>query len=173
MYYFRDTANVIDLLGFNMRNMIILLPLYELGPLSRFLTDLTLTDWNMHVVMLLAIDVFNAMSKVHEAGVCHADIKSANYLIKQDAGEYRAVLTDFGVSRILDNATTVSGMLLNTVHGKTVSYAAPELHVDDWSSTSMAPSERLKLDVYSGGIILSELLTRKLAWTGFVREVII
>lgn len=56
--------------------------------------------WTMEIVIQLATDVFTAIATVHAASVVHYDIKSLNYLVKQDshfAGLYRAVLTDFGV----------------------------------------------------------------------------
>lgn len=64
---------------------------------------------------------------VHDAGVIHCDIKSQNYLVKQDAGIYRAVLTDFGVCRVLSSANVVAGLTINSVRGMSLAYSGPEI----------------------------------------------
>lgn len=117
----------------------------------------------MDVILQLAIDVFEALVVIHEAGVVHCDIKSQNYLVELTDGQLRAVLTDFGVCIVLNEASTVAGMALNTVKGKSVSYSAPEV----WQSVNgqqLTPDYLKKRDVYAGAVILNELLTRQMAW---------
>ncbi len=61
-----------------------------------------------------------ALATAHEAGLIHRDIKPGNILCEADG--QRAVLTDFGLVRTLDDATlTHSGILAGTPH-----FMAPE-----------------------------------------------
>lgn len=77
----------------------------------------------------LARDVFESLRVVHVAGVVHCDVKSMNFLVKQENLKYRAVLTDFGVCRVLHSANVVAGMKVNSVRGKSIAYCAPEWFV--------------------------------------------
>lgn len=128
MFYFRNEPCIIKLLAFNLSEMQIVMPYFELGPLSSVLTSAeTELAWNFDVVLQLSRDVFDSLTVIHAASVVHCDIKSQNYLVHKIDGRLRAVLTDFGVCQVLDGATIVSGMQLNTVNGKSIQYSAPEV----------------------------------------------
>ncbi|MEM7474332.1 MAG: serine/threonine-protein kinase [Planctomycetota bacterium] len=61
----------------------------------------------------LMIQLLDGLSLAHEKGFVHRDIKPGNVLLEVDAS--RALLTDFGLVRTLDDATlTRSGMLAGT-----------------------------------------------------------
>ncbi|MEV6275264.1 serine/threonine-protein kinase [Nocardia sp. NPDC051832] len=96
-------------------------------------------------VRLLA-DAAHALDYAHEQGVLHRDVKPANLLIENSPrhGE-RAVLTDFGIARTLDDTVTLSGI------AATFAYAAPERFTNE-------PAGR-QADVYSLGCTLFQLLT--------------
>ncbi len=71
-------------------------------------------------VIQLARQLSAALATAHDAGLIHRDIKPGNILCEADG--QRAVLTDFGLVRTLDDATlTHSGILAGTPH-----YMAPE-----------------------------------------------
>ena len=86
--------------------------------------------------------VCSALNYAHQQGIVHCDLKSANIMI--DKFE-RVYLTDFGIARMTDNATsTMVGI-------GTPAYMAPEL------IKGLDPTPQS--DIYSLGIVLYEMLT--------------
>ncbi|MEC3919414.1 serine/threonine-protein kinase [Nocardia sp. CDC160] len=95
----------------------------------------------------LITDAAHALDFAHARGILHRDMKPANLLIDQDIlhhGE-RAVLTDFGIARTLDDTYTLSGV------AATLAYAAPERFQG-------GPSDH-RADIYSLGCTFYQLLT--------------
>ncbi|MGW4249365.1 serine/threonine-protein kinase, partial [Nocardia sp. NPDC004722] len=102
----------------------------------------------------LITDAAHALDFAHERGVLHRDVKPANLLIEHDPrhGE-RALLTDFGIARTLDDTATFSVTA-------TFAYTAPERF------GNQIPTDH-RADVYSLGCTFYEMLTGKLP---FVRS---
>ena len=115
----------------------------------------------------LALDLARALAAAHEAGVTHRDLKPSNIMLRSGSG--RAVITDFGLSRLPgagedavdssqeggavgeDPSLTRSGDLLGTP-----TYMAPE---QLRRSRDAGPAA----DVYSLGLVLFEAATGKRA----------
>ncbi|MEU6831223.1 serine/threonine-protein kinase [Nocardia beijingensis] len=76
-------------------------------------------------VVQIVGDTAKALDYAHSRGVLHRDIKPANILIAEpEAGrEIRAVLTDFGIARLLDADTKLTATGTFTA---TLAYASPE-----------------------------------------------
>ncbi len=93
--------------------------------------------------------VCQALEATHKHGIIHRDVKSANIFITRDK---RVKLMDFGISKIASSTATTGSAL------GTPSYMSPE----------QAKGEVLTpgTDIYSLGIVLYEILTQKLPFTG-------
>ena len=92
-------------------------------------------------------EIGQALSYAHRQDMVHRDLKPANVMIDSDG---RIVLTDFGIARMITGPQmTASGTMIGTP-----AYMSPEQglgqHVDHRS------------DIYSLGIMLYQLATRKL-----------
>ena len=84
--------------------------------------------------------VLSGLAAAHARGIVHRDIKPDNVIFDQSAtGEINVLITDFGISKILDVATSVTQMI------GTPEYMAPELI----ERGTVAPS----VDVYATGIL--------------------
>ncbi|MEV6279926.1 serine/threonine-protein kinase [Nocardia sp. NPDC051832] len=88
------------------------------------------------------------MDEIHRAGLLHRDVKPANILIaEQPGGPDRVLVTDFGIARPADDATTVVGGGISA----TLAYAAPE-------QISGEETDH-RADVYALGCTLFQMLT--------------
>jgi eukaryotic-like serine/threonine-protein kinase len=101
-------------------------------------------------VAQIARQLLSALAAVHEARVCHLDLKSDNIILAGVGGSYRATIVDFGLARDLDPHAQGS---LHAVAG-TPAYMAPE------QVFGAAPNPAS--DVYAFGILLFEMLTGQL-----------
>lgn len=104
------------------------------------------------VIEILA-PIADALDYAHSQGVLHRDMKPSNLLIDRDGRPY---ITDFGLARMVQTGeSTIShDMMLGTPF-----YISPE----------QAQGEReldSRTDLYSLGIILYELITGKVPFTG-------
>lgn len=102
-----------------------------------------------------AVEIMNqltsAISHAHENGIIHRDIKPQNILV-DDYGTVK--VTDFGIAMALSSTTiTQTNSLLGSVH-----YLSPEQ-----ARGSLATK---KSDVYALGIVMFELLTGRLPFSG-------
>jgi serine/threonine-protein kinase len=105
----------------------------------------------------IALQVCAAVGYAHRAGLVHGDIKPGNILLTADG---RAKVVDFGLARALgESAMDEEGEL---VWG-TPAYFAPEQAAGD----RVLPAT----DVYAIGVILYEMLTGRLPFTGTDSEV--
>lgn len=100
---------------------------------------------------LITAQIASALHHAHSAGVVHRDIKPPNVIVGDDD---RVKVTDFGIARAIGDSTlTATGSVLGTAH-----YISPE----QASGAEVGPAT----DIYSLGIVLYEMLTGSLPFTG-------
>ncbi|MGG0657888.1 Stk1 family PASTA domain-containing Ser/Thr kinase [Rummeliibacillus pycnus] len=93
----------------------------------------------------------SAIAHAHQNQIIHRDIKPQNILMDEDDN---VKITDFGIAMALeDTSFTRTNSVLGTVH-----YLSPE--------QARGGSATKKSDIYSLGIVLYELLTGKLPFSG-------
>ncbi|KAG6596311.1 Serine/threonine-protein kinase STY13, partial [Cucurbita argyrosperma subsp. sororia] len=105
-----------------------------------------------------ALDVARAMDCLHANGIIHRDLKPDNLLLT--ANQRSVKLADFGLAR----EESVTEMM--TAETGTYRWMAPELY----STVTLRQGEKKhynnKVDVYSFGIVLWELLTNRMPFEG-------
>ena len=111
----------------------------------------------------LVLQMCDGLEAAHAEGVVHRDFKSSNVLLVQrrgptgDSGSIRAVITDFGIARPIENdgnggLTGGAGMI------GTPEYMAPE----QVTGGTISPAT----DLYALGVVLYEMVTGELPFTG-------
>ncbi|XP_071728547.1 uncharacterized protein [Rutidosis leptorrhynchoides] len=109
-----------------------------------------LLDWSIRCN--IALGTAHGLAYLHfdcDPAIVHRDIKPMNILL--DA-ELEPHISDFGIAKLLDQSS--STLMSGTLRG-TIGYIAPE---NAFTSTKSTES-----DVYSYGVVLLELMTRKQA----------
>ena len=100
----------------------------------------------LHVQVDIGHDVAQALSHLHHHEVLHRDLSSNNVLL---IGSRRAKVTDFGMARLLG----ADPRLTQTYCPGTNGYMSPEALADP-------PNYTTKLDVFSCGVLLVQLVTQ-------------
>jgi eukaryotic-like serine/threonine-protein kinase len=126
---------------------------------GRSLKELIMTHGALpvHTAIGYAKQLLEALRFAHRHGIIHRDIKPHNVLVSTDqqvkANEPRLKVTDFGIARHGASQMTEAGSIMGTAQ-----YLSPE-------QARGAPVTAAS-DLYSAGVVLYEMLTGKVPFTG-------
>ncbi len=91
--------------------------------------------------------IARALADIHAERLIHRDLKPTNVLVAGTPGEEVAKVTDFGIVRVQDDASTTGVVAVS------VGYSAPEQYVP--GNTAVGPAS----DIFSFGALAYEVLT--------------
>ncbi|CAL5389996.1 unnamed protein product [Camellia sinensis] len=138
--------------------MVIVTELLPGMSLRKYLVSIRPKQLDLHVVISFSLDIARALDCLHANGIIHRDLKPDNLLLT--ANHKSVKLADFGLAR----EESVTEMM--TAETGTYRWMAPELY----STVTLRQGEKKhynnKVDVYSFGIVLWELLTNRLPFEG-------
>jgi len=106
--------------------------------------------WSKRLPFLL--DTLYGLRAIHGAGIIHGDFKTLNLLVTHEG---RVKVADFGLSKVLGTMSIVPGT--KTISG-TPQYMAPEV--------MQSKPQGLRVDMYSVGVVMWEMMTGVIPWKG-------
>ena len=125
---------------------------YEHGSLDGFMRR---GDLNLEVRYDILTQILEGIAYLHSHGIIHRDLKPQNVLMVHHAGRYIPKITDFGISKQLEDGE--SSLVSNSVLGGTRSYASPEQLCER--------ALRKNTDLWSFGVIAYNMLLGELPFT--------
>jgi serine/threonine protein kinase len=163
LWMVRNEKNISQIISYSINPALIVLKLYSLGGLHDFLHDKTQTkniNYSLDVVIQLLQDITAALCYIHGKKIVHCDLKPQNILLEMDDGALHAYLSDFGMSKIVQETNVISSLKIVNKNGLTIRYAAPECLMQVNLGTKFEKIS--KTDIYSLGIMMWEMFTRKI-----------
>ncbi|XP_065852689.1 serine/threonine-protein kinase STY13 isoform X2 [Euphorbia lathyris] len=138
--------------------MVIVTELLPGMSLRKYLVGIRPKQLDLRLALNFSLDIARALDCLHANGIIHRDLKPDNLLLT--ANQKSVKLADFGLAR----EETVTEMM--TAETGTYRWMAPELY----STVTLRQGEKKhynnRVDVYSFGIVLWELLTNRMPFEG-------
>jgi serine/threonine protein kinase len=124
-------------------------------------TEAVLPPTPAALVSAVVVDLATAVETLHEAGICHRDIKPDNLLLD---GNGHIVLSDFGLAMLSQPESLfhivcgTSQDLRSSAVGSPL-YRAPETFCEVMRRPNLPAYSSRKIDIWSMGVLIHELLT--------------
>ena len=116
--------------------------------LKQYMDKKGVLDWKE--VVHFSKQITRALAHAHERGIIHRDIKPQNIMLLRDG---TLKVADFGIAALENEVHENDGQTIGSIH-----YIAPE------QARGMSPDARS--DIYSLGVVMYEMLSGKLPYTG-------
>ncbi|THU93870.1 kinase-like protein [Dendrothele bispora CBS 962.96] len=158
-----EHPNVLPFLGLyflesNPKSVSLISPWMDNGDLSSYLKnharDLEAVDREV-----LAYDIAKGLSYLHEKKIIHGDLKGPNVLI---TASHRAVLSDFGLSRVITEGLPLT-MTNNSIFGGTTRWLAPECVIQNQRVS-------FESDIYAFGCVCYEIFTGNIPFHEYLQD---
>ena len=143
-------ARVVDFVTDDVYGLVLVMELVEGDPLSRILQEKPMT---VEETIDLGVGIASALLDLHRIKIIHRDLKPGNIIMAPlPNGKKRAVVVDFGVSRVMndkdgDADEELTGITRADMAVGTIEYMAPEQILN---SRNVTPGS----DIYAAGAIL-------------------
>jgi len=141
-------ARVVDFVEDPAVGLVLVMEFIDGEPLSKILQQKTLT---VEEAVELGVDIVSALRDLHYVKIIHRDLKPGNIIIqRRHDGTSRAVIVDFGVSRLVKGSAEdeeMTGITRADMAVGTIEYMAPEQILN---SRDVTPAS----DLYAVGAIL-------------------
>lgn len=169
MWLFRNEKSFAKLLAYSEKPRLIVMKWYSHGSLEDFIygknTELSKIPYIISIAIDLGKKLAIAVNTMHEKGFSHNDLKPGNILLEIIEKDLNIVLTDFGISTVLQSrADIVSTFNVKRVMGASIAYGAPEVLKCLESNTELVEGELIQCDIYSFGVIFYEIFGRRKPW---------
>ena len=142
----------------NQNNITILMEYVANGSLFDFLKknrNEMIPDYTNTIRQIILTGIARAMKYLHDCNIIHRDLKPGNILLDE---EYQPHISDFGLSKFFDYNESSN----QSTHLGTLLYMAPEvMNGDEYGR---------KVDVFSFGIIMYEIVTNNLPYPDSILE---
>ena len=153
-----------------MEPIAIVMKYYRMGDLDQFLSGRGVAaneyDYSKGQVVTLLKQICQAITHMHLAGSGHCDIKPGNVLLDVMDHQLSIVMSDFGISRVLDPAKLKVYFEVSNIKGVSVGFAAPEV----WAmfrqkSQKISDPQVIKgSDTYALAETFLAMMTRRKPW---------
>ena len=180
LWMFHLSRYIIKILGYSDNPRGIIMKNYPMGSLHDLVHQTSKTriripdsEWIPMVAMKFVRDIAHGIWELHEQDITHNDIKTANVLVDLEPDEktLRCLLCDFGIAfPVNPEFYGVKMFKRSAVIGASAPYAAPEVFIklNDQSGeiSEYDHPEIVKAgDVYAMGVVMYEVMTRRIPWT--------
>ncbi len=130
--------------------------------LNHYLNEKQLTFQN---VLEIATQIASALSAAHEAGIIHRDIKPDNVMVRNDG---IVKVLDFGIAKLTDSINLNKPDTEAKTRAKTMTLPGTIIGTPQYMSPEQARGQKvdLRTDIFSFGVLLYEMLTGFLPFSG-------